>query len=184
MGGDGESAQVPARPDESSWILLNDELRLRLEVQRAAFAKLEGRATILLGSATAALLFVAKEEVASNWLLLGLAAFAISIGFSLVIAVLPSEFEELKPRSLIVGLWLRSEHNAAAELANNRLGVFERNVGRQQRFVWFVRISVAFALAGAAFSTLHLTQGDRPDVDRQRSPACATHTTGANGCNP
>lgn len=177
------------RSPEDTWILLNDELRYRHDAQRAAFSKLEGRAAILLGVATGALLFVAQEDVASSWLIPGLAAFAGAIACALV-AVLPSRFEELQPRSLVIGLWRRSRGNAAAELTNNRLVAIEANVARQANLVRFVRSSVALALLGAALSTIHLTQGDRPHVERQnrpeRSAACdaATSAADTDGCNP
>jgi hypothetical protein len=174
-----------AEHNEATWILLNDELRYRHDTQRAAFAKLEGRAAILLGAATGALLFVAKADVTSGWLVPAVATFAGSIACALV-AVLPSRFEELQARSLVVGLWLRSRGNAAAELANNRLVAIEENVKRQARFVLYVRCSVALILLGAALSTVHLTQGDRSDVDRQeRQPAVgADEPASADGVDP
>ena len=178
-------APESTEPNEATWILLNDELRHRHDAQRVAFAKLEGRAAILLGAATGALLFVAKEDLTSVWLGPALVAFAGSIVCALV-AVLPSRFEELRARALVVGLWLRSRGNAAAELANNRLVAIEENVARQGRLVGFVRGSVVLALLGAALSTFHLTQGDRTDVERPERPA-ACRTSGAasaNGCNP
>lgn len=179
-----DSPPVPGvdQPNEATWVLLNEELRHRHDAQRTAFAKIEGRAAILLGASTGALLFVAKEDVTSGWLIPALAAFAGSIGCALV-AVLPSRFEELQARSLIVGLWLRSRGNAAAELANNRLAAIEQNVTRQARLVTFVRCSVALALAGAALSTIHLTQGDRPDDGRPAACADAAASP-ASSCDP
>jgi hypothetical protein len=143
-------------PNEQTWLLLNDELRHRHDSQRSSFEKLEGRAAIVLGAATGALLFVAKEDVSGPWLTPALAAFAGSIACSLV-AVLPSRFKELRARSLVVGLWLRSPGNAAAEIANARLAAIEENVVRQARMVRFARASVALVLAGVILSTLHLT---------------------------
>jgi len=107
------------QPNEATWVLPNEELRHRHDAQRTAFAKIEGRAAILLGASTSALLFVAKEGVTSGWLIPALAAFAGSIGCALVVAVLPSRFEELQARSLIVGLWMRSRGNAAASPASS-----------------------------------------------------------------
>jgi hypothetical protein len=173
-------------PNEQTWILINDELRHRHDSQRSSFDKLEGRAAIVLGAATGALLFVAKEDVASAWLVPAMATFAGSIACSLI-AVLPNRFEELGARPLVVGLWLRSRGNAAAELANARLAAIEENVVRQGRMVRFARASVVLILAGAIFSTIHLTQGDRPDVVRTEQPtACdsTAPTTGANSCDP
>jgi len=178
---DQQPAPETAEPNAATWILLNDELRHRHDAQRTAFAKLEGRAAILLGAATGALLFVAKENVTSEWLVPALLTFAGSIVCSLV-AVLPSRFEELQARSLVVGLWLRSQGNAAAELANNRLVAIEQNVQRQARVVKLVRCSVALSLFGAALSTIHLTHGDRPDDERP--PACADPSPASpDGCD-
>ncbi len=177
----------PDETHEPTWLLLNDELRHRHDSQRSAFDKLESRAAIVLGAATGALLFVAKEDVTSWWLVPALAAFAGSIACSLI-TVLPSRFEELGARSLVIGLWLRSRGNAAAELANARLAAILENVTRQARMVRFVRASVALLLAGALFSAIHLTQGDRPNVVRPEQPrACDPadpKPTGANGCHP
>jgi hypothetical protein len=135
------------QPNEQTWLLLNDELRHRHDSQRSSFDKLESRAAIVLGAATGALLFVAKEDVNSPWLVPALAAFAGSIACSLI-AVLPSRFEELGARALVVGLWLRSRGNAAAELANARLAAIEENVARQARMVRFARASVALIWPG------------------------------------
>ena len=184
--GDNPSTAGIDEPNEQTWLLLNDELRHRHDSQRSSFDKLEGRAALVLGAATGALLFVAKEDVTSPWLVPAVVAFAGSIACSLI-AVLPSRFEELGARALVVGLWLRSRGNAAAELANARLVAIEENVVRQARMVRFARGSVALILAGAILSTIHLTQGDRPHVLQGDQPAACDSTratTGANGCDP
>lgn len=163
---------------------LNEELRYRHDVQRSSFQKLEGRAAIVLSAATAAVLFVAKEDVSSGWLPPALLTFAGSIVFALI-AVVPSQFDELAAREVVTGLWLRSRGNAAAELTNNRLLRLEANMPRQAKMTRRVRIAVALVLVGAILSTIHLTTGDRPDVIGQEgSPACDPRATSPNGCDP
>ncbi|MFP5316676.1 MAG: hypothetical protein ACLGI2_00065 [Acidimicrobiia bacterium] len=150
------------RPIEQNetWQLLNDELRLRLDVQRTAFNRIEGRAALILGAVFAAIQFVAGKDLSSPWLSWALGAYGVAMATSLCVAALPRRFEEVKPRSIVVGLWLYPKGRAAAELANNRLKAFEQNVKRQGLMILIVRVSVAFAIAGAILSVLHLTRGD------------------------
>ena len=162
-------------PEEQgkTWEFLNEELRLRSDAQRKSFERIEGRAAIVLGASFAALQFVAREPARSGWLPFAVAAYGLAMAFSLI-AVLPRGFEDTKPRSLIVGLWLSPRGRAAAELANERLRAFELNVGRQAWMVRFLRASVALAIVGAILSTAHLTKGERTDVERRDSAGCAS----------
>lgn len=164
-----------------TWALLNEELRLRLDVQRAAFARIEGRAAIVLAAAFTALQFVAREPVSSRWLAPALVSYGLSMLAGLI-AVWPSRFEELKPRSLLFGLWLYSHGRASAEMANARLQAFEVNVARQHKLVSWVRVSVVLALVGAMMSLGHFTQGNRSDVERPVTTGC-TSPGGTGGCS-
>ena len=176
----GGPDRVPDADEQArTWELLNEELRLRIETQRRAFERIEARAAIVLGATFAALQFVAEKPVTSRWLPLALIAYGLAMAFSLI-AVLPGWFKETKPRSVLLGLWLYPRGRAAAELANNRLVAFEKNVGRQGRLVLLVRASVAAAVVGAMMSTAHLTKGERTDVERGSAPCSA----GPGGCSP
>ena len=98
-----------------TWELLNDELRHRLDVQRAAFERLEARAAIVLGVAFAAIQYIAEKPVRSAFLPWAIGAYVAAMLCSLI-AMWPRRFEELKPRSLLTGLWLWPRGLAAAEL--------------------------------------------------------------------
>jgi hypothetical protein len=149
---DGEQSET--------WELLNDELRHRIDVQRSAFDKIEARAGIVAAVAFAALQFVAGERVDSDWLPPALGAYGAAMVCAGAIALLPRRFDEPKPMTMLVGLWMYPRGRASAELANNRRVAFEKNLPRQALRVWVLRVSVAFLVAGAILSTVHLTQGD------------------------
>ncbi len=70
-------------------------------------------------TAFAAIQFVAGKDVSSPWLPWALAAYGAAMATSLYVAALPRRFEEVKPRSILLGLWLYPKGRAAAELANN-----------------------------------------------------------------
>jgi hypothetical protein len=175
---DPSRQQQDAEDQGRNWELLNEEMRLRIDIQRKAFERIEARAAIVLGATFAALQFVAKESVRSAWLPWAIGAYALAIALSLV-AVLPGRFVEIRPRSILVGLWSYPRSRSAAELANNRLVAFEANVERQARIVRLVRASVALAVMGAMLSTAHLTKGERRDGNGRAPAVCPA---GASGC--
>ena len=146
-----------------TWELLNEELRHRLDVQRSSAERLETKAALVLGAALTAIQFVAREAVRSGWLSWAVAAYVGAMACA-VLVVVPRRFEELKPRSLIVGLWLYERGRSTAELANNRLVAFETNVRRQGRRMWLVRASIVLLVVGAILSAEHLARGVRTNA--------------------
>ena len=166
------STEGPDRgPSDSNgtWVLLNDEVRQRLDVQREALAHIEARAAIVLGAAFAALQFVAEKPLSSPWLPLAASAYVGAMACSLI-AVLPGSFQEIEPNAVVLGLWFYQPDLAAAELANNRLFAFNLNEARRRRIVFLVRVAVVLAVLGAILSTLHLTEEIAP-MWRKRRPS-------------
>ncbi len=167
---------VPLRDKEEAleqpetWDLLNEELRHRLDVQRAAAQRLETKATVIIGAALAGVQFIAKEPFRSYWLPLAVGSYLAAIGAGLL-AVLPQVFHETGPRPMLIGLWLYPRGRAAAELANNRLAAYEMNVKRHGRRVAAVRVSVVALVLAAILSVAHLTQGARTVSDKPQEPA-------------
>jgi len=117
--------------------------------------------------------------LSSPWLPLAVGAYAAAMVCSLI-AVLPGGFEETRPRSLLDGLWLYPPDRAAAELVNNRVSAFEWNETRLHRMVFLVRLGVVLAVFAAILSTLHLTRGDRTDVEK--APSAAGACPGSQAC--
>lgn len=172
-----------------TWDLLNAEMRHRLDVQRAAAERLETKAAIVLGAALTAVQFVAKERVRSYWLVVAVIAYCTAISAALC-AVLPRAFDEVGPRSMLVGLWLFPRGRAAAELANNRYVAYQANARRHGRRVDCVRVAIVALIAGAIMSVVHLTEGARTDAGRTTANCAGTgvvttiNTTSAAGCPP
>lgn len=169
-----------------TWELLNEEMRQRLDVQRGAAARLETKAAVVIGAALTAVQFVAKEPVRSYWLPAAVVAYATAMGAGLF-AVLPRAFDEIGPRSMLVGLWLFPRGRAAAELANNRYVAYQANARRHGRRVDCVRVAIVALIAGGIMSVVHLTEGVRPHVGGTTTSCASTgalnnNTTGAASC--
>lgn len=169
-------------PDPDTRRLLYEEVRHRHDVQRAVTERLEGKAALLLGADLALVSFVAKEPISSWWLPVALALYGLS-AFAALIVVVPRTFHEVSPRSTLVGLWRWNVADAAGELANNRLRAIEANLEGQGRRVRCLRISLAFLVAGAMMSVLHLTLGehDARGAERAGTAAVSTCAVGARG---
>jgi hypothetical protein len=145
-----------------TWELINDELRHRLDVQRSAFDRLETRAAFVFAAAFAALQFVARADVESDWLPAAIATYAVSMLCAGAIAAIPRRHDEMSPAAIVKGLWWHTRGRAAAELANNRRVAFEKNVSRQKWLTLALCVSVGLLALGAILSGVHLSQG-RPE---------------------
>lgn len=168
----------------ATWELLNDEMRDRLDVQRGAAERLETKAAIVTGAALTAVQFVAKEPVTSYWLPAAVLAYCAAMGAAFF-AVVPRAFDEIGPRSMLVGLWLYPRGRAAAELANNRFVAYQANAKRHGMRVDCVRVAIVALMAGATLSVVHLTQGDRTDAGRTPTGCASVAATsaGTTGCS-
>ncbi|MEY2446654.1 MAG: hypothetical protein QOH79_130 [Acidimicrobiaceae bacterium] len=158
-----ENANPPNPEQPATWELLNDEMRHRLDVQRAAGERIDAKAAIVLGAAIAAVQFVAKEPVRSYWLPASVSAYAVAIVLALV-ALRPRAFDEVGGHAMLVGLWAYPRGRAAAELANNRVWALTKNAERQTGRIRWLWASIAVLLLAAMMSVVHLTQGERIDA--------------------
>jgi hypothetical protein len=166
-------------PPTPGWVLLNEEMRHRIDVQRTSVEKITGKAVIVLGLSVGAAQFMANTDAEQFTRGAAFLAYAVAAVAGLLV-VAPAPFSELKPRSMLVGLWRYPEERAAAELANSRLKIFEANVHRQGKMVLRLRVAMIALVVGAALSVVALGVGRESDVRGPERSACR----GAHGVGP
>lgn len=145
-------------PDAATRALLNEEMRERMAVHRAATERVETKATILLGFSVTALQFLFDRGGDSGWRNLSVGAFLVAIGLALVV-VLVRASGELDPAVYLEQLWNVSPPAAASELARARLHQFEWNRRRHRWRVGLWRGSACALTAGAMMSAAHFYVG-------------------------
>lgn len=137
--------------------LLNEELSARLARQSDSGARIEAKATFIVGFASAAAQFLATRHSNVALAVLAYSFYALSFAAG-VLAIAVARYDDTEPRPLLDHFASEPEPKVLAVLAATRVKMFERNAGKHRRKAVLWWVGVAALAIGLVLSVVGMGQ--------------------------
>lgn len=152
---------LPLEKQLQTLVLLNDELKYRLQLQREAIDRTDTKTTLLTGliAVGSQVLVANRDRVGAVWLGFSLAAAALAMASGLWSIRLRPYFDVPKADALVAKYGHSSPEHVLAALAGTRVIAVERNSKSHRRRVILWWACLVFLAATVLLATIGFLRG-------------------------